>query len=53
MTMTIKDKMVDLKYRFDYLRIYEDQYKGLGARRLLDFKTYAPTEKTSEDFKPM
>ena len=24
MTMTIKDKTVELKYRFDYLRIYED-----------------------------
>ena len=35
MTMTIKDKTVELKYRFDYLKIYEDQYKGKGLRLLI------------------
>ena len=48
MTMTIKDKTVELKYRFDYLRIYEDQYKGLGLKTP-DFKTYV--QQKTEDFK--
>ena len=48
MTMTIKDKTVELKYRFDYLRIYEDQYKGEG-HKTPDFKTYV--QQKTEDFK--
>ena len=48
MTRTIKDKTVELKYRFDYLRIYEDQYKGLGLKTP-DFKTYV--QQKTEDFK--
>ena len=48
MTMTIKDKTVELKYRFDYLRIYEDQYKGKGLKTP-DFKTYV--QQKTEDFK--
>ena len=48
MTMTIKDKTVELKYRFDYLRIYEDQYKGKDLKTP-DFKTYV--QQKTEDFK--
>ena len=48
MTMTIKDKTVELKYRFDYLRIYEDQYKGKGLSTP-DFQTYV--QQKTEDFK--
>ena len=48
MTMTIKDKTVELKYRFDYLRIYEDQYKGQNLTTP-DFKTYV--QKKTEDLK--
>ena len=48
MTMTIKDKTVELKYRFDYLKIYEDQYKGKGLKTP-DFKTYV--QQKTEDFK--
>ena len=48
MTMTIKDKTVELKYRFDYLKIYEDQYKGQNLQTP-DFKTYV--QKKTEDLK--
>ena len=48
MTMTIKDKTVELKYRFDYLKIYEDQYKGQNLQKP-DFKTYV--QKKTEDLK--
>ena len=48
MTMTIKDKTVELKYRFDYLKIYEDQYKGQNLTTP-DFKTYV--QKKTEDLK--
>lgn len=48
MTMTIKDKTVELKYRFDYLKIYEDQYKGKNLKTP-DFKTYV--QQKTEDFK--
>lgn len=48
MTMTIKDKTVELKYRFDYLKIYEDQYKGQNLATP-DFKTYI--QKKTEDLK--
>ena len=47
-TMTIKDKTVELKYRFDYLKIYEDQYKGQNLQTP-DFKTYV--QKKTEDLK--
>ena len=48
MTMTIKDKTVELKYRFDYLKIYEDQYNGQNLTTP-DFKTYV--QKKTEDLK--
>ena len=48
LTMTIKDKPVELKYRFDYLKIYEDQYKGQNLQTP-DFKTYV--QKKTEDLK--
>ena len=48
MTMPIKDKTVELKYRFDYLKIYEDQYKGQNLQTP-DFKTYV--QKKTEDLK--
>ena len=48
MTMTIKYNTVELKYRFDYLKIYEDQYKGQNLQTP-DFKTYV--QKKTEDLK--
>ncbi len=54
MTMTIKDKTVGIgSTSFDYLRIYEDQYKGLSEdswfqnirtdQKTEDFKAYVAT----------
>lgn len=48
MTMTIKDKAVELKYQFNYLKIYEDQYKGIGYKTP-DFQTYIKNK--TEDLK--
>jgi len=42
MTMTIKDKTVELKYRFDYLRIYDD-FKTYVQQKTEDFKAYVAT----------
>ena len=33
MTMTIKDKTVELKYHFDYRELYEDQAFATGENK--------------------
>ena len=55
MTMTIKDKTVELKYHFDYRKLYEDQafatgenkanYESYLKNKTAEFKNYIPNLK--------
>ena len=55
MTMTIKDKTVELKYHFDYRELYEDQafatgenkanYESYLKNKTAEFKNYIPNLK--------
>ena len=48
MTLNIKDKKVELKYQFNYRKLYEDQYNAQGLKTP-DFETYLKNK--TADFK--